>query len=223
MWADGSLLNTVEYPDLFAVLGVTYGTGGPGTFNLPDCRGRMTVAAGSGPGLTARTAGQTGGAETVALAEANHAVHAHTIGGSSSGDIPPHQHTGTSDGQSVDHGHSVSLATGPEGASHNHNIPDSQLTTLGTGAPASNYFTTHATNQRVSGNENQTHTHAVSGATAGSSAGHTHSFTSANPIQGHTHPLPATTAVEGGGAAHQNMPPWIAIGKVIKVKTAQNQ
>lgn len=41
---------------------------GSTTYVVPDFRGRSTIAAGSGSGLTARTVGQTGGFERVALA-----------------------------------------------------------------------------------------------------------------------------------------------------------
>ena len=54
-----------DYPELFAVIGTTYGAGnGTTTFNLPDLAGRVVVGQGSGTGLTARSMGSEGGAET---------------------------------------------------------------------------------------------------------------------------------------------------------------
>lgn len=58
----GQSLSRATYPRLFAVIGVTYGTGGASThFSLPDMRGRVPVArAVSG---TFSTLGDKGGAE----------------------------------------------------------------------------------------------------------------------------------------------------------------
>lgn len=66
-------LRTAE-PRLFNVIGTTYNTGGElGTeFRLPDKRGRTSIGAGTGSGLTARTQGAKLGSEG--------AVGAHTHG-----------------------------------------------------------------------------------------------------------------------------------------------
>lgn len=62
---DGSAVSRTTYADLFSAIGETYGAGdGMTTFNVPDMRGRVSVGAGTGAGLTARTLGDTGGAET---------------------------------------------------------------------------------------------------------------------------------------------------------------
>jgi microcystin-dependent protein len=67
--ANGATVNRTTYAGLFAVYGTTYNTGGEaGTdFRLPDLRGRVIVAAGSGSGLTPRSVGATGGEETHVL------------------------------------------------------------------------------------------------------------------------------------------------------------
>lgn len=65
---DGSAISRTTYSDLYAVVGTTYGTGnGSTTFNIPDLRGRTPIGVGTGPGLTARSLGASGGAETVTL------------------------------------------------------------------------------------------------------------------------------------------------------------
>eukprot|EP00942_MAST-04A_sp_MAST-4A-sp1_P011060 g11060.t1 len=65
MACDGSAISRSNYPDLFAILGTTYGAGdGSSTFNIPDMRGRVAVGTGSGAGLTNRTLGQNGGKES---------------------------------------------------------------------------------------------------------------------------------------------------------------
>ncbi len=68
----GQLLSVSQYQALYAILGNTYGGTPNQTFGVPDLRGRVPLGAGSGPQLTARTAGATGGVEAVA------AVPAHT-------------------------------------------------------------------------------------------------------------------------------------------------
>lgn len=68
-----------DYPDLFAVIGTTYGSGdGTTTFNLPNLSGRVVVGQGTGAGLTARSMGAAGGAETHALTTNEMPSHTHT-------------------------------------------------------------------------------------------------------------------------------------------------
>jgi microcystin-dependent protein len=66
-WAfcNGQLLPIAQNSALFSLLGTTYGGDGRTTFALPDLRGRVPVHFGSGPGLTPRSLGTRGGAETL--------------------------------------------------------------------------------------------------------------------------------------------------------------
>lgn len=76
---DGSAISRTTYADLFTALGTTHGAGnGTSTFNVPDLRGRFVVASGSGTGLTSRTLGANGGAETHTLTAAESGVPAHS-------------------------------------------------------------------------------------------------------------------------------------------------
>lgn len=79
-WAtcDGQLLPINSYQALFSILGTTYGGDGRTTFGLPELRGRVSLHAGNGPGLSPKTLGQKGGSETNTLVTAN---------------LPPHNHT----------------------------------------------------------------------------------------------------------------------------------
>ena len=80
---DGTAVSRSTYAGLYAVIGTTYGVGdNVTTFNLPDMRGRVPVCSGAGAGLTSRSLGATGGAET------------HTL---STTEIPSHTHSGTTD------------------------------------------------------------------------------------------------------------------------------
>lgn len=82
-WAlcNGQLLSVSEYPALFSLLGTRFGGDGTDTFGLPDLRGRGPVHQGQGAGLSARTMGESGSAESVALAEAEMPVHTHAAVG----------------------------------------------------------------------------------------------------------------------------------------------
>jgi len=77
---DGSSLLRVDYPDLFTVIGTTYGAVDGTHFNLPDLRGRAPIAAGSGPGLTPRAVGDSFGEEDHQLTVSELASHDHSIG-----------------------------------------------------------------------------------------------------------------------------------------------
>jgi microcystin-dependent protein len=80
-WAscDGAILKTQDNFGLFTMLGSTYGGNGQDTFALPDLRGRAPLHSGQGPGLTARSLGEAGGAAIVTLTVANLPVHTHEV------------------------------------------------------------------------------------------------------------------------------------------------
>lgn len=80
----GQLMAIAQNTALFAVLGTTFGGDGRTTFALPDLRGRAPLHAGSGPGLTPRALGGTGGEETVALNAGQIATHTHSANCNSS-------------------------------------------------------------------------------------------------------------------------------------------
>jgi microcystin-dependent protein len=113
----GQAISRTTYSALFAIISTTYGVGdGSTTFNLPDLRGRVTAGkddmGGSSAnrltdqsgGLDGDVLGDTGGAETHTLTEAQ---------------MPSHTHTGTTDGQSADHTHTegTPLSDGGQGPS----------------------------------------------------------------------------------------------------------
>lgn len=75
----GQELPIAQNQALFAVIGTQFGGNGTSTFNLPDLRGRFPIGSGPGPGLTARTQAQRGGAETVTLTMAQLPAHQHPI------------------------------------------------------------------------------------------------------------------------------------------------
>jgi microcystin-dependent protein len=69
-------VNAATYPALWAAMG-SPAVDGSNTFALPALPSRALVAAGAGVGLTARTAGQTGGQEKVTLDNTMIPAHSH--------------------------------------------------------------------------------------------------------------------------------------------------
>jgi microcystin-dependent protein len=80
-WAacNGQTLSVANYNALFALIGTAYGGDGVNNFGVPNLNGRVPIGQGVGTGLTARTIGQTGGTETVALTIAQLPMHNHTF------------------------------------------------------------------------------------------------------------------------------------------------
>jgi len=76
--ADGASLLRSDYPDLFAVIGTTYGAADGTHFNVPDLRGRVPLGEGTGPGLSTYALGDSGGEETHVLTTGELAAHTHT-------------------------------------------------------------------------------------------------------------------------------------------------
>lgn len=80
-WAlcNGSLLAISEFETLYTLIGTTYGGDGVNTFGLPSLAGRVPLGQGTGPGLTARSMGETGGEEQHSLNSAELASHTHGV------------------------------------------------------------------------------------------------------------------------------------------------
>ena len=82
-WAlcQGQLLAISQNDALFALIGTTYGGDGQTTFALPNLSGRIALHQGTGPGLSSRQMGETGGTEAITLTanqipQHTHAMHA---------------------------------------------------------------------------------------------------------------------------------------------------
>jgi microcystin-dependent protein len=100
---DGSAISRTTYSALFSVIGTTYGVGdGSTTFNVPDARGRASVAPDSGAGrvTTDNTLAAASGAQTHTLtaAEGGAAIHSHGNTFSATGTEGAHTHTGSFSG-----------------------------------------------------------------------------------------------------------------------------
>lgn len=71
---DGRSLSVTDYPDLYVVIGTTYGSSGAGFFNLPDMRDKIPMGVGS------RTRGTTLGEDTHTLTTGEMPAHTHSEG-----------------------------------------------------------------------------------------------------------------------------------------------
>lgn len=92
-WAlcNGQILPIAQNDALFTLIGWVYGGDGRTTFALPDLRGRFPVGMGmgTGPGLSDRDQGQSGGAESMELPVAEVAVPSPVQGGPRAMAAPP--------------------------------------------------------------------------------------------------------------------------------------
>jgi len=79
---DGASYLRGDYPDLFAVIGTTWGSTDVAHFSVPDLRGRTVIGSGTGSGLTPRALGDDLGEETHQLTVGELASHSHTTGNS---------------------------------------------------------------------------------------------------------------------------------------------
>ena len=77
--ANGQLLSRASYPDLFSLIGYTYGGDGSSTFALPDLRGQVALGVGQGPDRPNYVLGETGGAATVTPSVSQLPPHTHVI------------------------------------------------------------------------------------------------------------------------------------------------
>ncbi|HEX5044593.1 MAG TPA: tail fiber protein, partial [Candidatus Polarisedimenticolaceae bacterium] len=77
--ADGQLVTIASAPELFNVIGTTYGGDGVTSFRVPDLRGRALAGKGTGVGLTPRALGAAFGTETVTETSAELPAHAHVV------------------------------------------------------------------------------------------------------------------------------------------------
>jgi microcystin-dependent protein len=75
---NGRLLSITQYPQLFALIGYSFGGSG-NTFALPDPRSRTLGFIGQGAGLSNRTLGQNVGSETHNVNVSELPTHTHTI------------------------------------------------------------------------------------------------------------------------------------------------
>ena len=138
---DGSAVSRTTYANLYTVIGNTFGAGdGVSTFNVPDMRGRTVVGAGTGSGLTARTTGQSIGAETsvptgstdghaLTVAELASHNHAPLTGTGFAVQITGHD-TVVAAGNSIWTNGSATTANTGSGNAHSHTLAAASVSTI---------------------------------------------------------------------------------------------
>ncbi|MFS0515157.1 phage tail protein [Nostoc sp. UIC 10607] len=205
LWEDGSFYAPSLYPALFAAIGYTHGQSGS-DFRVPDSRGRVSVGAGTGSGLTNRVLGQTGGLEGVILNLAQTPSHIHGIndpGHSHSVSENPHSHNLNDPG----HGHSI---TDP-GHAHVLNLPaTTNDQTLGN-SPATGNPNTNPDQPLLGVTANNNTGININAALTNLSVGGTKTNVSLNSATSGI-----TINAQGGNGSHENMQPWLAKNKIIK-------
>jgi microcystin-dependent protein len=138
---------------------------------------------------TTYAVGATGGANTVTLTTSQIPSHTHDISGSTGNESASHTHvfSGTTNTAGA-HTHTLS-GYGKDGSTFSW--PDLE----GRGS-----FRTISNGVNSAGD----HSHTVSGTTQTASTSHTHTFS-------------GSTTVTGGGASHENRPPYYALAYIMKV------
>lgn len=163
---NGAAVPRVGYAALFDVIGTSWGAGnGSSTFNVPDLRGRVSVGAGQGPGLTDRALGGTGGAESHQLTTSQMPSHGHSVSTSSAGN---HTHSGSTDSQGA----------------HEHYYDGVSMRPTGIDAPAGASIPVYLAVGKITVT-NGAHAHNVATNAAGE---HSHTGTAANNGGGEAHP-----------------------------------
>jgi len=203
LWADGSIYSQATYPALYAALGPTFDVGG-GKFRVPDKRGRVSVGAGQGNGLTNRTLGQVFGEENVTLNVAQMPSHSHGAndpGHLHSANNPLHTHPVNDLG----HLHSI-YANTTEGGDEQRDKTDgfskaTNVAITGEDVGGKGYITNNANGVQLVANSVSnvsivgTRTNvSINGATTG-----------------------ITINSQGGGGSHNNIQPSIVCNYIIKI------
>ena len=187
---NGSNISRTTYAALFALIGTRYGSQHETTFTLPNLRRRVPVGFGGPDGspLT-NEVGDTGGAETITLTEAQLPPHNHQSRLTIS-TIADHTHSpgDLTTNETGDHHHDGRVVTWPSGSGHTGLEPS--LTRIFGGYPSDpdNRF---RRNTESAGD----HTHAVTGHTANTDS-HDHT---------------TTVSSVGGDTAHNNLQPSLVI------------
>ena len=224
---NGASVSTTTYATLFAAIGYTYGGSGA-SFTLPNAVDRVTIGAGS-----TYTLGQTGGNATTTLSVANLALHSHDLYLSHSHDTDATHGHGFTQGT---HHHAIS------GLSHTHSVtntshahsadttdPGAYGAFWGNGVGNNFKVGTSATGGIDAGRMSATGSSSLPSATAAASLTGTYNTgsniidtassvnTGSGTITSSTSLLgPLATDTTGSATPFSNLPPYLALNKIIK-------
>jgi microcystin-dependent protein len=189
-WAlcDGSVIPITQWPALYTAIGFKFGGNGTTTYALPNLNNKFPLGAGASVAL-----GATGGEATHLLTQAEMPAHAHGV------NDPTHIH-GVNQ---TPHGHPDGGHThGASEAAHSHG----GVLTLGSGGGAGLY-----TGSNVVAGRTDTQQPAITVNAATANIGAQLANVSLNPAA-----TGITIANAGGGAQHNNMPPWVGLNFIIR-------
>lgn len=212
---DGAPLQTAQYPELFAVIGYSWGGSG-GTFNAPNFSGRMPIGTNASHPLA-----QTGGTEnTTLIAHAHTMTHDHGAGSTNIVNTD-HLHTVT------DHLHGISFMSDLDDTNHVH-YPETggrfvmSGTPDGSGGPAAIMQGGNAYSLGLTAGRSAQHRHAINGITGAADRPLGTSYQDRSPTHSHTAAVPAfsgsTQSAGSGATTGANMPPFLAIPYIIRCR-----
>ena len=171
--------------------GTTYGS-----ITTPDLRGRFVLSSGV-LGTSTRTLGQTGGAETVALTEAQMPSHSHGVSA----------RTGNSSGIATDGSHAHTY-TDPK---HSHGF-----ISKGAGNGASGMNEWGGVGGMLSNNiQTSSETTGITILTNNLPYNQTPYFDTTGTL--HNHTITVTETPKGSNTAHENMPPFYVLAFIMRV------
>jgi microcystin-dependent protein len=194
--------------NLFAVIGYKYGGSG-NSFNVPDLRGRATIGAGQGAGLTNRALAAVGGEENHVLGVAELAAHAHGVA---------HTHTMGNHSHNVDHYHNIGSgfyhAHGLGGHTHSYYNP----VAVTNAQPGAGQYSASGATQTGGPSGGSDGANIPAGNTAYASQTNGAWVNSGGPSTNTTDGASiANTANAGSGTGHNTMMPYMVANKIIKI------
>ena len=197
---DGSSLATTgTYAALFAIIGYTFGGSGA-NFNLPNLQGRFPAGS---SGVAPFTLAATGGVATVTLDATMIPAHTHPITDHTHNHgVTPVAHNHGDAG----HNHPASGSQSP----HSHTVVGGQLTNPGPGS-----LTPGGPALSLTPGSTDTQQPAVS-VSVGTGFAAIQPASATVTLSPAATGITATNANTGGGAAHTNLPPFLAINFIIK-------